>query len=98
MSKENVKLTRARDRSVPPPPEFDPSRLPDDCLLTTKELAGWLRLSLSTLEDWRLRHPERGPASVQVAGMPRYRVGDVRAWLVADQVNTSRPMSAPETA
>src|SRR5262245_42854936 len=68
---------RVRDRSVPPPPTFDPRVLPDSALLTAKELAGWLRLALSTLADWRSQHRERGPAWVLVAGMPRYRMGDV---------------------
>jgi hypothetical protein len=84
---------RVRDRSVPPPPNFDPTALADDCLLAPKELAGWLRLSLSTLEDWRYKHPERGPPWVQVARMPRYRLGDVRAWLLADRPNDRRRVS-----
>jgi hypothetical protein len=94
MNKKIITLKqRVRDRSVPAPPSFDPSSLPDDFLLTAKELAGWLRLSLSTLEDWRCKHPNRGPRWVQVAGMPRYRLGDVRAWLMADRPNSSRQAS-----
>jgi hypothetical protein len=76
--------SRIRNRSVPPPPNFDPTGLPDDFLLTPKELAGWLRLSVSTLEDWRCKHPHRGPTWVLVAGLPRYRIGDVRKWLFSD--------------
>ena len=89
---------RVRNRSVPPPPPFDPSALPDNALLTAKELAGWLRLSLSTFEDWRLRHPDRGPSIVSVAAMPRYRMSDVRKWLLSDRAtvgghSASRPAS-----
>lgn len=76
-------LRRIRNRSVPLPPPFDPGTLPDNALLTAKELAGWLRLSVSTLETWRLRCPDRGPPWVLVAGLPRYRMGDVRRWLLA---------------
>lgn len=70
---------------MPPPPPFDFSVLPDNALLTTKELAGWLRFSISTLEDWRLHHPDRGPQWILVAGQPRYRMGDVRKWLLTDR-------------
>jgi hypothetical protein len=79
---KDIESRRVRNRSVPPPPPFDPSTLPDNALLTAKELAGWLRLSLATLEDWRLRHPHRGPPTVSVAGLPRYRIADVRNWLL----------------
>jgi hypothetical protein len=48
-------------------------------------LAGWLRLALSTLSDWRSQHQDRGPAWVLVAGMPRYRMGHVRSWLLEDR-------------
>jgi len=80
----NVAVSR-RNRSVPLPPLFDPTTLPDNALLTAKELAGWLRLSLSTFESWRLRHPDRGPPWILVAGQPRYRMGDVRKWLLSDR-------------
>jgi hypothetical protein len=78
-------LRRVRNRSVPLPPPFDPTTLPDNALLTAKELAGWLRLSLSTLESWRLRHPERGPPWILVAGQVRYCLRDVRQWLLTDR-------------
>jgi len=87
---KDIESRRVRNRSVPPPPPFDPSTLPDNALLTAKELAGWLRLSLATLEDWRLRHPDRGPPTVSVARLPRYRIADVRKWLLGD-----RPASPP---
>jgi hypothetical protein len=76
---------RFRDRSVPPPPAFDPATLPDNAVLTAKELAGWLRFSVCTLEDWRLHHRQRGPDWVIVAGKPRYRMGEIRAWLLSDR-------------
>jgi hypothetical protein len=77
-------LRRVRNRSVPPPPPFDPAALPDNAVITTRELAGWLRFSLSTLETWRLKRPDRGPPWILVAGQPRYRMGDVRKWLLTD--------------
>lgn len=82
MSKSSApKRPQAANRSVPPPLTFDPAALPDDAFLTALELGGWLRLSWSTLQGWRLHHPDRGPRCVSVAGMPRYRMGDVRSWL-----------------
>src|SRR5262245_89289 len=83
--------TRVRNRSVPPPPRFDITALPEDAILTSRELAGWLRLSQSTLEDWRIRHPDRGPPWVVVAGRPRYRIGDVRRWLLTDRTAKRSP-------
>ncbi len=94
MSATVIALHRVRNRSVPLPPPFDPTTLPDNALLTAKELAGWLRLSLSTLESWRLRHPDRGPPWVVVAGQPRYRVGDVRKWLLTDRPPTGGPSAS----
>ena len=86
-------LRRIRTRSTPPPPLFDPDTLSDSMLLTPKELAGWLRLSLSTLECWRRQHPDRGPPWILVATKPRYRLGDVRRWLHANaQTDSRRPL------
>jgi hypothetical protein len=31
---------------------------------------------------------------VQVAGMPRYRLGDIRVWLFVDRPNNRREISA----
>ena len=87
---KDAEARRVRNRSVPPPPTFDPATLADNSLLTSRELAGWLRLSLSTLEDWRCQHPDRGPLWVQVAGKPRYRLSDVRRWLLADALTDNR--------
>lgn len=84
---------RTRNRSVPPPPAFDIATLPDDAVLRAQELAGWLRLSLATLEAWRYQHPDRGPPWVVVAGLPRYRLGDVRKWLLSDQCTGRRRSS-----
>jgi hypothetical protein len=89
---------RVANRSVPPPLMFDPSTLPDNAVLTAKELAGWLRLALSTLSDWRSQHPDRGPNWVLVADKPRYRMGDVRRWLHTDRVARFGPpvFASPE--
>ena len=90
MTTTGAPFHRIRSRSMPPPPSFDPATLGDNMLLTPKELAGWLRLSRSTLEDWRLHHPDRGPPWVLVAGKPRYRLGDIRRWLLADAPTNDR--------
>jgi hypothetical protein len=79
MNKITNVVALRRNRSVPLPPPFDPTTLPDNAVITTRELAGWLRFSLSTLETWRLkrpdRRPDRGPPWILVAGQPRYRMG-----------------------
>jgi hypothetical protein len=82
MRKRSVQKRRPY-RSVPLPPTFDPASLPDDAFLTATELGGWLRLSWSTLQSWRVHHPDRGPKWTPVASVPRYRLGDVRQWLAA---------------
>jgi predicted DNA-binding transcriptional regulator AlpA len=53
---------------------------PDDAVLTTKEVAMWLRVSVQTLESMRLKHT--GPRYVKTS--PKgvgYRRGDVKRWL-----------------
>jgi predicted DNA-binding transcriptional regulator AlpA len=54
----------------------------DDTLLTSRELAAWLKVSLSWVEQ--SRHRGDGPP-VQRLGptLLRYRVGDVKSWLLA---------------
>lgn len=45
-------------RGTPPPATFSLAALPDDALLTEEEVAAVLRVSKSTLADWR-RNPSR---------------------------------------
>jgi hypothetical protein len=60
---------------------YDLDALPDCTLLKRDEVASWLRLSTATLERWAAK--ARGPPITRVDGRPRYRLGDLRAWLSA---------------
>lgn len=51
-----------------------------DALLTTEEVAAWLRVSPSTLCRWRQSGSGRHVLWL-ARGVPRYRDGDVRRWL-----------------
>ena len=48
-------------------------------LLTTREAAGYLRLSQSTLNHWRLEG--RGPGFTRFGRQVRYRRADIDRWL-----------------
>lgn len=70
---------------------FDPTRLPAEALINTREVAEWTGLAIVTLEKWRLER--KGPPFVRCESAVRYRVGDVRQWLQSG--NGSREVSAP---
>ena len=46
--------------------------------MDSREAAGYLRISLNTLNSWRSRR--EGPAFVKVGGKVRYRLADIDAW------------------
>jgi excisionase family DNA binding protein len=50
-----------------------------DKLLTQRQLADELQVSLRTLERWR--QEGTGPAFIRVGRSPRYRRADIDAWL-----------------
>lgn len=50
-----------------------------EALITSKEVAALLRVSESTLCRWRDRGD--GPPWLDLAGVPRYSVDDVKMWL-----------------
>lgn len=53
--------------------------LSEDALLTEDEAAASLRISVRTLQAWRLK--ATGPAFVRVGRAIRYRRGDIKAWI-----------------
>jgi hypothetical protein len=53
--------------------------VPDDDLLTERELALYCRVSLRTVRRWRAEGT--GPPVLWAGDRPRYRRGDVDAWL-----------------
>lgn len=58
-----------------------------DCLLTQKDAARLLGLSVRTLE--RHRHAGTGPAYVRLGHLIRYRQNDVAAWLEGNLRNST---------
>lgn len=59
-----------------------------DALLTEAEAADFLKLSIRTLQAWRLRIA--GPAFVHVGRAIRYRRRDLISWIEANTVSPSR--------
>jgi hypothetical protein len=84
------------DRTTPPPAQFSLAELPDDALLTQREIAAVLRVAVSTVETWRRRgHPLKW-ATVG-SGLVRYRVGDLRHFLTTGAPR-QRPGPKPRAA
>ncbi len=54
-------------------------RAPLDEWSTSEELAAWLKVSVSTVRDWRLQG--RGPVGRKVGRHVRYRRADVEEWI-----------------
>jgi excisionase family DNA binding protein len=50
-------------------------------LMTTDELATFLRVPVRTLEAWRQARPPKGPPFLRVGGQIRYRPEAVQEWL-----------------
>jgi predicted DNA-binding transcriptional regulator AlpA len=50
-----------------------------EALLTSREVAALLRVSQSTLSRWRERGD--GPAWVNLGGLPRYELDEIRSWV-----------------
>jgi hypothetical protein len=53
-------------------------------LLTTDEVAAWLRRPPRSLVNWRYRG--EGPPYLRVGGSIRYRAVDIERWLDAQRV------------
>ena len=58
------------------------SKLPDDALLTRRQVALVSGFALPTLKAWAACG--RGPRITRIEGLPRYRVADVRSWLAGE--------------
>ncbi len=48
-------------------------------LLTTEQLASWIRVSVGTIYNWRVQ--QTGPRGARVGRRTLYRVDEVRNWL-----------------
>jgi len=64
------------------------SNVDPDALLTEIEAGDFLRVSIRTLQAWRLR--VAGPSFVHVGRAIRYRRRDLIAWIEANTVSPSR--------
>ena len=63
--------------------------------LTSKELAEFLAVPISTVRDWRLRG--QGPPAYKFGRSVRFRISDVEGWIEAqshEQPETKRPGAA----
>lgn len=71
---------------------FDYSRLTEESLLSTVEVAELLRLSPGRLRNMRCKG--HGPRGFKIGRSVRYRLGEVRAWLGAQ---ADPPSESPTT-
>lgn len=62
---------------------FNPCAMDQERLLTQDEVAEMLRVSPSTLINWRREGTLNGPPFVRVGRLIRYKVAEVQAWLNA---------------
>lgn len=53
--------------------------LPDDALLSPNEASALTGFANITLRKWRAER--RGPPHISLEGMPRYRMGDLKAYM-----------------
>lgn len=50
-----------------------------ECLLDERETAAFLKISVRTLQDWRLS--QAGPPFIRVGRNVRYRRSDIMGWI-----------------
>lgn len=62
--------------------------MPDDFLMTGKDVAAKARVNLSTFYRWCRRGI--GPRSIRIGGTTRYRTSEVEKWLETDHLRTKR--------
>lgn len=73
---------RAIGGTMPSEPKTDFDALPDSALLTQRELATYVRVSVQTAKRWA--REGLGPRITRAGTGVRYRAGDVRAWLAQE--------------
>ena len=83
LTEEERKQKRRKARGVPAPPTLSLAKLPDDVLLTQKEVAAWTRQSLTWVE--KLRYEERDNLDLRyVNGKPRATAGSLKKVVAGD--------------
>ena len=78
---------RTRTSNSPPIPDF--GRLPDSAYITRTQLSLVTGIAVETYKGWDYGRAgkgayagqQKGPIVVRIEGLPRYRIGDVKAWL-----------------
>jgi hypothetical protein len=80
-----VKRNRHGFRGMPPPPRFSLGDLPDDAMLTDKEVAAVLRKCIITVQSWRKDPNHRLAWQTLPDGFVRYRVSTLRNYLADGQ-------------
>ena len=68
--------------------EQTPLRIPDEQLITIRQLAAWFSVSEHTVRKWVARGPASGliPPFIRVNGQVRWRPSAVRAWLTEREI------------
>jgi hypothetical protein len=84
-----------RDRSTPPPPNFDFEKLADGTKLTQVETAAVLRRAVSCLENWR-KDPAHPLKWQYVAGRVLYTAGAIRKFRKATAIRRYRKATTKE--
>lgn len=73
---------RAAQRRVHhPKPVPDLKSLPDDALVTRRQLSALSGYAIPTLKIWA--RMAKGPRITKIEGRPRYKAADVRDWINA---------------
>lgn len=89
------KRTVSSKRCATPTPATDPAAnrsrrhvslegiadAPDETVVTISEVSALSGFATVTLRLWARSEQPRGPRQFKVEGRPRYRLGEVRAWL-----------------
>ncbi|GAB7044613.1 MULTISPECIES: helix-turn-helix transcriptional regulator [Catenuloplanes] len=66
---------------------LDFTQLEDHTLITTEELARFLRIDPSSVRRWRTGRPQQGPPFIPMSDrVIMYQVADVRQWLASKRV------------
>jgi len=90
---------RHGDRTVPPPPTFSLSDLPDDGLLTERDVAAIGRWAVITVNGWRYQRRPHGLKWITIpGGQIRYLVRDLRAYLASGAPRAPKPKFQPENS
>ncbi len=78
--------SRLKQRIHPKKPLPNIDTAPASMLFTREQASRICGFSIVTLKNWDLAGQIKGPKVTRIEGWPRYRAGDLRAWLAGDAV------------